>query len=397
MDADEVPRPHWLQCGKDSGDSSVGRDMLKIENGEAVDHSMNDDGNNESYHIYHTGEIRSGKNTKRMERYGEQGDYKQFKQYKKQTTNFSNQERVSSSSRLNPSSSRNVHQNRSTIETPGYGIVVQEDDCLDRTFDNIEGFACNQRTSDVVRERPPSPIMLCGTSDNVSAKTEIPGYGTVKQEDDCLDITFDNIEGIACHRKTSDVVRERPPSPIVLCGTSDNVSANTETPGYGTVKQEDDCLDVTFDNIEGIACHRKTSDVVRERPPSPIEICGYKLSSDDGITESTTNETTDSELSTRQDRLEQLRQYKRAIEKERLNQNQTIVIPRNYLYETEEDLEDPKFCRVIRKGEVGSSVTDKEVKKYHCCRKLALTVTILLITFGIVVLAMALFWPSKIL
>jgi len=99
----------------------------------------------------------------------------------------------------------------------------------------------------------------------------------------------------------------------------------------------------------------------------------------------------------KQDRLEQLRQSKRSIEGKRI-QSQTIVISRSSLYEREEEYVEVSLPRrSIRGLDVGSSVTDKQAKKYHCRRKFALIATVFGISIGIGIMAMALFWPDRML
>ena len=104
----------------------------------------------------------------------------------------------------------------------------------------------------------------------------------------------------------------------------------------------------------------------------------------------------------KQDRLEQLRQNKRATEKERLSlrQSQTIVIPRSSLYgseEEKEDIEEEKSCRSNNKLQLGSSISTKQTEQFYFRQKVALIATVFLISVGLIIMALALFWPSRIL
>jgi hypothetical protein len=372
MKEDAVPDSKWFQRAKNSGELLVGKDTVRIENGDAIDYSMDGDVYHESYHISHTGEILSGKNLTeienrdainhaanisggdsksyhRQQRYGkvQEKGYEKYEQYKKQNTRSSKRERASASLQFNSKRKEDpsIQQNRPVSETPGYGFFMKENDCLDITFDSIESYACNERTGEIfpAGARPPSPIVL---------------YKLQQALDDTT------------------------------------LTLNTTNSDLGLSQSNDECC--FFPGQAEIYDLEQNEEFKSDAHSSRINRENSLLDVGSGGNSGEHNISTTSLERNKQDHLEQLRQSKRSIEEKRLGQ--TIVIPRSSLYKSEEEhIEEPKSCRPIRELQVGSSVTNIQAEKYYCRRKFALIATIFGISIGIGIMAMALFWPARIL
>jgi len=376
MKEDVVRKPKWFQRANNSGGVVVGKDAVRIENGDAIDYSMDDDVYNESYHVSHTGEILGGKNLTeienrdvinraanisggdsksyhRQQRYGkvQEKEYEKYEQYKKQNTRSSKRERsASSQSNSKRKEESGIQQNHPVSQTPGYGLM-RENDCLDITFDSMENYACNEKTGEIfpAGARPPSPI--------VSYK--------VHQALDETILTLNTTDSDLRISQTKDE-----------CGYDEWCVFPGQAKNYDLEQNEEPKSDA-----HSIRINRENSllDVGLGRKPGEHNISTAPLERN------------------KQDRLEQLRQSKRSIEGKRI-QSQTIVISRSSLYEREEEcVEVSSPRRSIRGLDVGSSVTDKQAKKYHCRRKFALIATVFGISIGIGIMAMALFWPDRML
>jgi hypothetical protein len=379
MKEDVVRKPKWFQRAKNAGGVEGGKDAVRIENGDAIVYLMDGDSDayHESYHVSRTGKISgekklteienrdainhaaniSGGDSKsyyRQQRYGkvQEKEYEKYEQYKKQNTGSSKRERASASSQSNSKRKEDsiVQQNDPVSGTPGYGLM-RESDCLDITFDSMESYACNEKTGEIfpVGARPPSPIVSYKVHQaldetTLTLNTTDSDLGISQSKDEC---GYDEWCVFPGQAENYDLEQNEEPKP-----DAHSIRIN----------RENSLLDV------GLGGNPEEHDIFT----APLE-------------------------RNKQDRLEQLRQSKRSIEAKRI-QSQTIVIPRSSLYEREEaHVEVSSPPRSIRRLGAGSAVTEKQAKKYYCCRKFALIATVFFISIGIGIMAMALFWPGKML
>jgi len=477
MKAGMVPKRKWFQHATNSGEILVGKDVVIIENGDGIDHSMNDDGNHESYHLSRRVEFLSGKDSEEVEsiddfdskkyhhgqNYGkvQEEGYENCEQYKKQKSRSSRRDRVSVSSQLNSKrrqdSNHRIQKNHTVSETSGFGFLMKEDDCIDTTFDSIESYACKERTSEIfpAGARPPSPIVLYKQQqilDNSSEKHDInvsknektgknvyllennaasnDGY-EFEQVSNSSNSGLDyNISTGYCSSgissggfgfiagKIGELLLSRENQPLnkitdeldsdhlkngitTTANKSLSITLNTTDSDLGLSQSNDETSFVSdqaaisdLQQKEQLKSDVFSSRINRENSLRDVELAGNS--------EEHSFSTSPLEKNN-QDRLEQLRQSKRAIEQERLrlsqNQSQTIVLPRSSLYycSEEENIEETKSCTSIIKLQSGSSVTTKQSDLFYFHRKVSLTATISLISIGILILAIALFWPAKIL
>lgn len=475
-----VPKPKWFKRATKPGEILVGKDVVRIGNGCAIDYSMNNDDNHGSYRISHTGEILNGKSLINIENgdvidhatnnnggdsnsyrhqqgYGilQEEGYDQFEVYKERQIHSSKRKRETESSKLH----FNSHQRRDSIsenkkndhvsEKAGFGFLMRENDCLDTTFNSIEKYTCKETTSERLsaRTRSYSPTVpyiqkrvlndgskICdkNISDEEKSGKNTDVYEEMAGSNDEFGHTNDSSNSVVDHTSTIGYCSSRNDGFRFIAGkigelllpkenhssseiqnesgndylknhATNNASKTFSTERNSTdmdseLSQRNDKSTFTlnqtaihdFDQTEQIKSDAFSSRMNREN--SILDVEPADNSGEQNVSTAPLEKV-------KPDRLEQLRRNKRNIEQERISQNQsqTIVIPRSSLYRSEEDIEEPKSYRSRRKLEVGSSVTTKQAKNIYLLRKLALIATIFLISVGTVILAVALFWPARIL
>lgn len=389
MKAAVIPKPKRFRRAKKLGEILVGEDVVAIENGEAIDHSINNDRNHESYHISHTGDIssrkhlvnirsgdrihhaanKSGDDSKSIfhpQRYAtlKEDEYDQCEQYKRHKTRPSKWETASVPSQLNPNQT-------------GMKSIVHESTYDAYAFEQISnpsnsGLGCNISTINCSSSRPSDAFGF------IAGKI---GELLLRREGQPLDKMLYESGSDYPQNSIINTVNKALPTTLNIAESdlgfsqSDDKSSSVpdqEATNFGSEQKE---------QLQSVAFPTRMN---RENSLLDIESAGK--SEEHSFSTSPSGED-------KQDRLEQLRQSKRAIEKGKLglSRSQTIAIPRSSLYGSkEENIED------FRKLQVGSSITNKQEKNIYFRRKLALTATIILISIGVVFLAMALFWPAKI-
>jgi len=397
----------WFRRGNNAGDIKVGKESVRISYVDAVHQSMNDDDNNGSYHISHTGEISS----------------------RNKLTNMNSIDHSP-----NPMDSANSGVEQTSVRVrPGFGLLRPQKDCLDTAFDGIESFACQEKTGEIFPfgDRPPSPTELFrqqkifnesfGANDISTVEKDTEKNLCISEKKDAGNdsCTFEqasntstsgldnNISTACCSNGTSNdsfgfisrmlggmLPRRGDDNEMDISNTSASSTLNTTDPDAALGQSEDESRLFPVQSPIHYLKRKKEIDsdpyrIERENSLLDIESAGRarKLGSSQATMEKKNK-----------DRLEELRQSKRSLEEERLRQSQgkTIVIPRSSLYETkEENIEIPKPCTSTTKLRVGGSVTNKVEEKYYFCRRLSLTGIILLIAIGILLLAFAIFWPTR--
>ena len=411
-----------------TGEIMSGDNLVKTENWDVVNHSANHAAG-ENYHYRQSyGRLR------------EEGD-EQFKYLKKQKT------------KRMADSSRRIQKTRPVPESPGFSFIMKENDCLDSTFDGIESYGCEDGTGEIFSAGAPplSPIIsheVQNTLDgrflscdaNISTEEEVS-----IEAKDCLDTTFDSIESYGCKESTGEILpaSANPLSPKVSRELQQTLDGNFLSCGSNEFEETSSSSNVIpigycSDNIPGSGfgfMAGKIVDRLLGRENQPLNTISDDPKNDVTNTANrslnTTQNTVNSDNidlerneelnsdanairinrensildieSSSQSRLEGLKQNKRAIEKERLAFRntqtiaQTFVIPRDSLYENEEENIEEDIDNPISKLEVGSPVSNKQTENYHIRRKLAFIATFILISIGIVVLVVALFWPARLL
>jgi len=464
-----APRSKWIDPVTHPGELLIGNNVVKIENGDAIDHSMNDDDDPENY--YH----RQG--------YGklQEGGYEQYEQYQQKPrpnkTISGGRESLSAPSQLNikrrEESARFTKQNNHSVSTRTSSVfMMNEGDCLDTTFDTMESYACKDRIGDIfpAGTRPPSPIFAynkheqqlydgfescdieVSNDEEVGKNIHVIESSTANNDSDI----FEQISNASNNSQDEDFSTQRRSrsrsgggfgymagkvggmllrrdnrsfSKISVESGEDPETANDPTITANksistTLNTSDSDTMLSRSNIESTLypdqamahdSQHQSQDQSSQRPlqeqqqqkfnsfssrinreNSLIDVESEGCSGEDVVSTSPSSE------KNKQDRLEQLRQNKRATEKERLSlrQSQTIVIPRSSLYgseEEKEDIEEEKSCRSNNKLQLGSSISTKQTEQFYFRQKVALIATVFLISVGLIIMALALFWPSRIL
>jgi len=265
----------------------------------------------------------------------------------------------------------------SNNKTVGSDRNQNQFDCLDATFDKMEGYACTERTGEIFPtiERPPSPILRYDVYDKKAQSSGMEQFEQISNSSD-----YDASGGCCANDRGVGFIAGAIGG--LLVGRGDQPESSTDDPPKGDVATTaDNSLSTTLTAPDSDSRLSQNIHINRQNSLLDVESPGEIEKN-------------------KEDRMEQLRQNKRAIEKERLNlsqnQNQKIVIPRSSLYGSEEeDIEDPKSHASNSKLQVGSSVSKKQADRFYFRKRIALIGTIFLISIGVIVAAAALFWPDK--
>ncbi len=443
--------PTWFQRAQSPGGLVVGEDVVKVRVGSPIDPSMNDRGGSGSYRVSQTGEIISGDNLVKIENWD--------------AANRSGYNAAGGNS-LGYGKLREEgdEQMRQLQQMSRLNFVMRDEkDFLDSAFECIEeDFACIE-TGDVyppsapplapetareVQDTLDGPLFSCDAN---NVMVEEDDNDTVSAEGkDCLDRTCDGAERYGCVDRTGEIytagagplpskvsreLQQTLDGRFLSCGTNNqyeesSISSNDiprgfcadngSVPGFGVMagKLVDQLLgreNTTPDKLSGDpknstpkASNRSSCDT----PETEATSDDYDLEQNiqpypdsynlDIARENSIIDVDPSNGVVSPSRLEQLRQNKRAIEKERFERRtvntvaQTIVIPRDELYNSEDESVEYAGDR-ISKMKVGSAVTKQQKKKHNICQNAALVGTILLLLVGAVVVFAAIFWPTRLL
>ncbi len=426
MTADAAPKSRWFRRHRSPGGLIVGNDVVNIAYGDPVDETMNDNDaiNYRSYHVSPTGQIISGDNLvktenwdaanntamnaqgKNSQSYGklrEEGD-EHFDQLKKQ---------------------KNVGPYYP--DTSGFTFVMKEKDCLDVTFDGIEGYGCQEGAGDVFPSGVVPPLsseasyelqktldgrlMSCDANLGMEEKVESDILADDTISYGCSDTSAGEIfpDGVShLSPTTKEELQKTLDGEFLTCGATEMQETRSSSdplptgcctnnkPGEGfgfmasvivgrLLGQEKGSPNVTSDD--------PSDNGVNEDRDLNADLYARRINRENSIID------VESFEESRQNRLEQLRRNKRAIEeRQRLGygKNQTIVIPRNDLYDTKGESDVSEFVEIpISELQVGAPVTEKQTKKFFLRRKLLFIGTLLLISIGVAVLAVALFLPTR--
>ena len=444
-----TPDAKWFRRSQSPGGLGVGEDVVRVRYGSPIDPSMNNDGGLGSYRVSQTGEIISGDQMVKIENWdavNESGNaiggYNYHNRMGYGTLREEGDEQIR---RLQKTS--NLKSKRTTdSETPKFDFVMREKDCLDATFDGVESYGCKDATGEIFPAGAPplSPeaaqelqntldgdFLSCDAA-NVSIEESDSGTAAA-EKNDCLDRTCDTAERYGCGERTGEIFSasaDSIPSKVardaqqtldgrfLSCGTKDNEQASTSSDNIPSGYCADNGSVPGFGVMAGMIVERllgRENESVTNKTSSSCNTPNTATDSDDYDLEQNgqlsydahnlridrENSILDVDSSNRgesQSRLEQLRQNKRAIERGFRSTvhtiAQTIVIPRDSLYENEDD-SSIESGMPISKLKAGTTATDKQTKQYNLGRKLALTVTVLLLSIGTMVLAAALFWPTR--
>lgn len=444
----------WLKRAQSPGGLVVGKDVVKVRVGSPIDPSMNDRGGFGSYRVSQTGEIISGDNLVKAENW-DAANYSRYNTDDGSSLGYGKlREEGDGQMRQLQQMSR-----LKSKQSPGFDFVMRDEkDFLDAAFECIEeDFACIETTGEIYPPgapplAPEASREIQNTLDgnvlscDANVMVEEDDNDTLSAEGkDCLDRTCDGAERYGCGNRTGEIytagagplpqnvsreLQQTLDGRFLSCGANEyeqsSISSNEiprgfcadngSVPGFGVMagKIVDQLLgreNTTPNKISGDLKNStpKTSNRSSCNTPDTAATSedydleqNEQLSSDSydlGIARENSILDVDGVSPSR---LEQLRQNKRAIEKERQERRvvntvaQTIIIPRDTLYESDD--EDLEYAGDrISKMKVGSTVTKKQTKKHNICQNAALAVTILLLSVGAVVVFAGIFWPSRLL
>jgi hypothetical protein len=326
-----------------------------------------------------------------------------------------------------------------------------EEDLLDKTFDSMESFACQERSniypSNVI---PSSPVFSCRKLLPVENNGVVEGYdievlssSIIQQEGNNIDniqvieseANYDpeleqqrsnngpkNIDdGTISKKKSGDIfgfmsgkfadilLRQNNRSFSKL---SEEVVEPVEDPPITTNDYtiNESILADGHDNSEPIVSDQEVTvsrlpvsqQQQQQQDQDAIDFISNRINRENSLPDievgsSKYDSASSNRLNENLDRLEKLRQQKRAIENKRLSaaassNSQTIVIIPKKDEETESETES---YTSTNKLQVGSFLSTKQIEAFHFHKKVYLTVTIFLISIGIIILAMGIFWPTK--
>lgn len=437
--------PTWFRRAQSPGGLVIGEDVVKVNVENTVDPAMNDNGG--SYRVSQTGEIISGDNLVKIENW-DAANYSGYNASGGDGLGYGKlREEGDEQMRQLQQMSRLKSQ-----QSPGFDFVMRDEkDFLDAAFECIEeDFACIE-TGDVY---PPSaPPLAPETAREVQDALDGPLFNcdannVIVEEDDndtlsaegkdCLDRTCDGAERYGCGDRTGEIYTASsgplPPKVsrelqqtldgrFLSCGTNQyeesSISSNDIPRGF--------CADNGSVPGFGVMAGKIVSQLLGQENTTPNKTSTPKTSNRSSCDTPETAATSDDDYDLEENihnldvirensiidvdqsngvvspsRLEQLRQNKRALEKERFERRtvntvaQTIIIPRDDLYDSEDGSVEYKGDQ-ISKMKVGSAVTKQQTKKYNICQNAALVATLLLLSVGTVVVFAAIFWPSRLL
>jgi len=426
MTADAAQKSRWFRRVRSPGGLIVGNDVVNVAYGDPVDESMNnnDVSNYGSYRISPTGQIISGDNLvktenwdaanntatnprgKNSQSYGklrEEGD-DHFEQLKKQ---------------------KNVGPYYP--DTSGFTFIMKEKDCLDATFDGIEGYGCQEGAGDIFPAGVVPPLSsassyeLQKTLDGrlISCDANLAMEEKVENDilaDDtisygCSDTSAGEIfpDG-ASHLSptTKEELQKTLDGDFLTCGAAEMQETSSSSDPLPTGCCTNNKPGEGFGFMAAVIVGRllgqeKESPNIASDDPSDngaeqdkdlnADLRARRINRENSIIDIESLE------ESRKNRLEQLRQNKRAIEeRQRLGygKNHMIVIPRKDLYESHEGSEGSELIEIpISELQVGAPVTEKQTQHFFLRRKLLFTGTLILISIGVVVFTVALFLPTR--
>mmetsp|Transcript_15772 Transcript_15772/g.36517 ORF Transcript_15772/g.36517 Transcript_15772/m.36517 type:complete len:445 (+) Transcript_15772:226-1560(+) len=444
MKADLVQKRKWSQRKA----NPVERFVVKVEDEEKIHHPKNDGDDHKT--IPHTVNIIGGEKLMIAEngvdigyahddsnekRDGEMEEerLKNYERYKKQN-NFSSKRRRRSFSHLDS------YRKNTATETSGFNCLTKENDCIDTTFDGMERYTCREPTGKKFPFAPSSSPYKQQQSldDSLGAHgIDISKKGVFEKHAQIHNNKIVSRDGydfeLVSHSSNNQLDADIPTGFCSTSGSSGGFGFIAEKIGRLLQQKGDEHLNELQN--KSVSGHLKSNTFATANIPSfttlntsNSERAQMQYNEANKLPDKPENfKTEEKELEfdtspnrmnheksliyvqstgncrerENRDRLERLRQSKRAIEKERLGQShgQTIVIPRSSLYNKggEENVEGLKPRRPTKNFQVGSTVTSKQSEKYYFRRKLAFMATMLLISIGLMIVATALFWPTRIL
>eukprot|EP00536_Pseudo-nitzschia_multiseries_P009628 jgi/Psemu1/23740/gm1.23740_g len=456
------PKPKWFQPSESSGELFVGKNIISIHDGDAIDSALNNDGRDSferrypaiGEHVALSGKKEGLNPQSNKHDDNDPGSYDNHLDYRKQqkenSTNrprqkpgLENREKTSTLSILNKErrdiSDRLAKTNFCISAASRAGLMTNERDCLDDTFDSIEYFACKERTGEIfsASTRSHSPIYFFeqqqllgeivedsnveGSHDDQQGKIiRIIGNDAKRYESGSLDGRSNvSKKGDEDQFPKYDRSRDRTDAGfrVPVMNRKDGGGDESDIPYDPTLtaaKSVSTTLD-TYDsetrasetNCEPHACLDQVMPCYSHQT-STVDSFTYPINSGSSPLDLESGErivSISQPLQSKRDRLEQLRQNKRDIEtRVNLNQSirQTIVIPRSSVYRIEEieeagiqNTEQSKSSTPVSKLQVGSSVSRGQQKEFNCRKRMFLVATVSLISVGLLTVAMALFWPAR--
>jgi hypothetical protein len=415
------PKRKSFQSG--DGEILTGDSVVKIENGKAINYSMNVDHNDD--------------NNERN--YNREGNGKMDEEYKQQ------QQRQKI---LLEGSYHNIKK-QNVSSCPDF-MMNNEEDLLDKTFDSMESFACQERSniypSDV---SSPSPVFSCKKLLPVGNNGVVEGYGievlssSINQQEGNNNNNIQVIESEASYCPELEQQRSNKPKNIgdgtistrkggdvfgFMSGKFADILLRQNNRSFSKLSEEvesvenppittnDSAINVVIladghDNSERIVSDQDI--MVAQLPVSQqqqhqdqemdaVDFISNRINRENSLLDievgsSKEDSTSSSKLNENQNRVEKLRQQKRAIENKQLSaavrsNSQTIVmIPKK----EEEIAAETESYTSTNKLQIGSSLSTKQIEEFHFRKGVYLTGTIFLISIGTIILAMGIFWPTK--
>jgi hypothetical protein len=419
------PKRKSFQTETGDGEILIGDSVVKIENGNAINYSRNVDHNDD--------------NNER--KYNLEGNSKIDEEYEQQ------QQRQKI---LPKGSHHNVkEQNLSSCQD---FMMNNEEDLLDKTFDSMESFACQERSNIYPSNvSSPSPVFSCRKLLPVENNGVVEGYDIevlssyINQQEGNNNNNIQVIESEASYdpeleQQRSDKAKNIDDGTIskrkggdifgFMSGKFADILLRQNYRSFSKLSEEVESVEnppiVTNDSVinELILANghddseRMVSDqdiMVAQLPVSQqqqgqdhdhemdaVDFISSRLNRENTLLDieggsSKEDSTSSNKLNENQDRLEKLRQQKRAIENKQLSaaarsSSQIIVIIPKKEKETAAETES---YTSTNKLQIGSSLSTKQIEEFHFRKRVYLTVTIFLISIGTIILAMGIFWPTK--
>jgi len=315
-------------------------------------------------------------------------------------------------------------QKNSYYPAPEFTFIMKEEkDCIDTAFDNIESYGCKDSAGDIFPAGVPplsseasyelqqaldGRLLSCDANGHMEEKMD--EYDVL--EKNSFDKAFDGIESYGCQdtagevfpagashlsSKDTEQLQQTLDGKFLSCGANEYEQTSSSSDPIPTGCCADNKAGPGYGIMAGVIVNRllgRENESSNQTTDDPVgnDLEALHINRENSILD------VESLEERRQNRLEQLRQSKRAIEEKHslgFGKNHTIVIPRDALYESRDENNVDVSEITVSKLQVGTPVTDKQTTNYFLRRKLVFIGTLMLISIGVVIFAVALFWPAR--
>ena len=414
----------------ESGDEEIriGDSVVQIENGNAIDYSMNVDHNDDN-------------NNER--KYNREGNGKMDEEYEQQ------QQRQ----KILPKGSHHNIEKKNPSSCPDF-MMNNEEDLLDKTFDSIESFACQERSNIYpCNVSSPSPVFSCRKLLPVENNGVVEGYDIevlssyINQQEGNNNNNIQVIESEASYDPELEQQRSNKPKNIddgtiskkkggdifgFMSGKFADILLRQNNRSFSKLSEEAESVEnppittndstinklILADGQDNLEWTVSDQDIMVAQLPvsqqqqdqdqemDAVDFISNRINRGNSLLDieggsskeaSKEDSTSSNHLNENQDRLKELRQQKRAIENKqfssaaRSNSQTIIMIPK----EEEEIAAETESYTSTNKLQIGSSLSTKQIEEFHLRRRVYLIVTLFLTSIGMIILAMGIFWPTK--